>query len=802
MKKIKVLLTTISFIFIFLAVVCITPNVAAATISVDSIDANSIVNGNGVTATYTSEGILATVPGESSVSNDAWQYGANILADASVASSGNISNGSIVSMEFSIEYFDKNGNKVSYSRNGDAIDLYVYDRANNAQLAMLRIWANGGGQWDLGNHSCEVYGSGWNPKIYSTPWINGDATLSSSFYIQFDKTELFKSYVNMGDSLARLDDNGNQLLNTVNTSGVDSIYFRIQGDNGFTNDTRILVRSINGQSLAKSSGGQQSDIPYVSASNSATSASLVSEGVKVLSNGSSASAKFGEYDLSYGLDVKFIVPKVGTSGTNPDNSFIDLVLTNSLDSSYTLKYRIWLAYEGDDRPTNVFITTSGNTVDYSEAGWLSRKVDGVEDKYHMAFDMTDTLLGERKDGMLTQIGDETHPIADKVSTFINSCPSTKFNVGIEFSGGSSGYYEYVVTEINEQSLENVGGVYENVKDAVLYVKDLPEVVVQNSNVVIYTYSKDVLMPTENALKITTPSGSVEERTTTGSLTYNFNQLGDYTIEVSTTGSNGNVISKTYTVKCKSKVSNISFNIPTYSSIGQIGDEVTILAGSNYSSSVVTKEIIVVMPWTNEERKVNVGDKLKLDGPGIYTIRYVAKDDAQPTPNEVVKEVYISVMDETKPVVTTNIPTTAKTGDVIKFNVTVEDQSDYDVNIYITYPDQSVKRFSLTDDFIPTKSGTYQIKVSVEDMYWNIEEVILELVVTGEDIEDSGSGDGDGDDLFDDDPFDDPFEDSFEDDSNETPEEGGDGTFLIVIAVIIVALIPGVLVYIIKSRKFK
>lgn len=802
MKKIKFLVTSLCFI-LALSIFSVKNVAAATTIDTSSLEANQIVGGEGVTAVYTSEGILAEVPGADTVgTSEAWRYGATILGDSATAGIASIANDSKVSMEFSIEYYDSYGNLVSKGQNSYAIDIYVYNRADNSKLAMLRIWADSG-TWNAGNHSWVVGGSWgqvgnswwWQKETHDdSKWINGDATLSSSFYFEFDKAELFKSYYNHGNTLTRLDYN-DTLKNAVNTNGVDDVYFRIEGENGFTNTTRVLVRSINGQPLVKSSSGggsgSDSEVSFVTPGGS-SKVGLVSEGVKV-NPAANTVTKFGVFDLKHGLDVKFAIPQLG--GAN----YFDLNLTNVTNGNYSLKYRIWLDNEDNGkRPTNVYIKTNGSEVEYGNAGWISKIVDGIIEKFHLGFDMTDSLLGEREDGTLMPIENGS----SQIRTFMNACPSSKFYVGFEM-GNASSSSEYIVTEINEQSLVNVGGVYEKVNDAVLYVDDLPKSVAQNNTLDINTYSKDIFADTVNKVVITAPDNQVSEQETTGVLRYKFDQLGTYNIEISTVGSNGNKVSKNYTVSCKTTVADITFTLPSYSqNMSQIGDQITILAASNYSANVITKKIILVMPWTNEERVVNVGDKITFEGPGVYTIKYIAQDAALPTPNELVQEVNISVVDEVEPVVNVTLPTTANTGDSISFNVSVTDQSDYDVAIYVTFPDQTVQRYSLTDQFVPTKSGTYQVKVVVEDMYWNITTVIKEMVVSGNDIEDSGSGDDPFDDMFDDD---DPFGgfDDFEDTNDSSNAAGGDFmNVLIGIGVAILIFLPGVLVYIIKSRKFK
>lgn len=799
MKKIKLLVTSLCFILV-LAVLFVNSSQVEAAVAIDtnSLEANQIVGGDGVTATYTSSGILAEIPGADTVgASEAWRYGATILADATTAGVGKISDGSVVSMEFSIGVYDSYGNLIApTTKNTACIDIFVISRTNNAQLAMLRIWLDSGSP-NNGDHGCWLYGHDWSMEIKgdeanSIPWIKGDGNLNSSFYIQFDKNELFKSYVGGRTDLARMDNSANKLLNNVNASNAEDIYFKICADGGFANSAQLLVRKINGQELVRtgSGGSNENEVPFVTPGGS-SKVSLVNEGIKVKPV-LNTFTHFGVFDLKHGLDVKFVVPKA----SNVVNAYIDLKLVNSSDSSKVLKYRIWLDYSGPDRPTNVFVNDS----DYSEAGWISRLVDGLDDKYHMAFDMTDTFLGERKDGMLTQID----VAVSQIKSFLSGCPSSKFYVGFEMGGFSGSNAEFVVTEINEQSLANIGGSYNKVNDAVLHIEDLPDSVVQNNSLTIHTYSKDIFMETVNKVVITAPDGQVSEHETVGTLNYTFTQFGEYKVEISTVGKNGNKVSKEYKIICKNKVQNITFTLPSYQgdSLKNIGDSISIKAATNYSSNVVTKKIVVVMPWTGEEKVVNVGDTLTFDGPGIYTIRYIAQDDALPSPNELVQEINISVMDKTAPVISATLPTEAKTGDTIKFDgITVDDQSDCDIEIVVLHPNGTKSNLKSTDSFIPNKSGTYEITIIVTDMYFNESKITKELVVTGEDIEDSGNEDDPFGDMFDDDdPFGD-FEDDFGDDSTD---EGGFDiiTVLIVIGVVIVIALPGVLVYVIKSRKFK
>ena len=78
----------------------------------------------------------------------------------------------------------------------------------------------------------------------------GDATEDSSFYIQLDKENFVSSYVGGQEGIVPLGNSDIISDRKEALKDIDQVYFKIQGENRFTNETEITIKSINGQSLA------------------------------------------------------------------------------------------------------------------------------------------------------------------------------------------------------------------------------------------------------------------------------------------------------------------------------------------------------------------------------------------------------------------------------------------------------------------------------------------------------------------------------------------------------------------------
>lgn len=230
-------------------------------IATDTVEAWKYAGGWGIDSSYTANGVCASVPGADTVGSDnAWSYRVFIPNDASISPAFSIADGNKVVIELSVKFFDEQGNSITHSQNGYALDIYIKNAANtDQQLGMLRIWTDSGSA-TLGNHSCEVYGSDWNNQGAGY-WIIGDATESSKFLIQFDRENFISSYVGGQDSIVPLANETLLADRREVLKDVEAIRFEVGGDNGFTGTTEITLRTINGQSLVNNVDDDEPEIP-------------------------------------------------------------------------------------------------------------------------------------------------------------------------------------------------------------------------------------------------------------------------------------------------------------------------------------------------------------------------------------------------------------------------------------------------------------------------------------------------------------------------------------------------------------
>lgn len=221
-------------------------------VPISSFEAWKFAGAYDITSSYCDEGVKTTIPGADTVGDDAWWHRTAMPNHESMENGFSIDATGKVTFEFSVGFYDDSGNLLTKSRNGSAFDVTFYKaqrRWDEDVIGRLRIYTDSG-SWNNGNHSMEIHTSGYTNKGNGSKWIKGDATLSSKFYVQVDKENYISSYVGGSDDVTRLiaDDNLQEGLNLLN--GVDKIWVYFGGDNGFTNSTDVIVRSIGGQSLA------------------------------------------------------------------------------------------------------------------------------------------------------------------------------------------------------------------------------------------------------------------------------------------------------------------------------------------------------------------------------------------------------------------------------------------------------------------------------------------------------------------------------------------------------------------------
>ena len=393
-------------------------------------------------------------------------------------------------------------------------------------------------------------------------------------------------------------------------------------------------------------------------------------------------------------------------------------------------YRVWVGHDGADRPTNVYISYDGeNYKDITDTGWISRNVDGVAGKYHMLFNLEETFQGERNSGV--QRVDNAY---DELVKFFEAAPSTIYNIALEESflnAGEVSNFEMILTELNGQSFASPitwNDTYLKVKTAI------PEKIALNETLNIKAYAKDINGASIIRLDVTTPNNQTSSVDfENGLVSYTFAELGNYKLKVVATGTTSKEVVEEFNVVCKSSIADLTIELKeSYKETYSLQDEITIIEAT-YSDNVVSKEIIIKTP-SNEEVNVNALDKYKFTKPGIYTITYIAKDDAKPVNNETSKTITINVPDTQKPVVEVDVNDTYAINSKVTLNVKVTDDSDYDVTVTLTKPDNNSVKLTVSNnnyEFEANAAGKYVVKVVVEDIYGNKETITKEITVNEE-----------------------------------------------------------------------
>lgn len=481
---------------------------------------------------------------------------------------------------------------------------------------------------------------------------------------------------------------------------------------------------------------EQLNVPEFVGAHSNVVADYVDAGIRVRTTSNWTQTSFGVFDINYGVDVKFIINKAASNGLeNGEGHCVNFFLINVDNPEYRIMYRVWCKYgeAESDAPTNVYISYNGvDFTDITDTGWISTNVDGVRGQYHMAYDPEETLVGERTAGM--QRVDRAY---EQLVAFFEQAPSSKFEVRFECGNlGSLAYFEYIVSEINGQSFANTNGTLNEVKDAVLEVENLPTMVQKDENVVFDLYAKDIFADVSAVVTLEKPDGTtVDLAVVDGKVTYQFNDLGNYKLVAKVTGTNGNEVTKEFSIVCKSSVAEVTVTLPDgYNSNYAIGEQLTVLEAT-YSDNVVTKVIEMTKP-DGTKVTLAVGDKFTFETSGIYVLTYIAKDNAEPNPNEKTESITINVADTTKPVVNVTVSETAKVGDSVTPTITVTDDSEYDITVTLTKPDGSLEKLASSKNYAFTVSaeGKYTLKVVVEDIYGNSETVTKEITVSSVTVE--------------------------------------------------------------------
>lgn len=207
-------------------------------------------DGEKSTSTYTEDGVVVTVPGADTVGEQAWTYSCEAPLDVNaLGEEMSIKDGKKVSIEFSINYYDENGNAQVQSRNDStALWLIVQDAASFTQIIAAKIWTDPPFNVD---HSTLIYENDTSSEQYGNgSWVKGQAHENSSFYFEFDSTNLLTAYTNGSTPSILHNGNADFLASRAEIlQGIDKVKFLIKGNNGWDRECRVTIKAINGVSI-------------------------------------------------------------------------------------------------------------------------------------------------------------------------------------------------------------------------------------------------------------------------------------------------------------------------------------------------------------------------------------------------------------------------------------------------------------------------------------------------------------------------------------------------------------------------
>jgi len=462
-------------------------------------------------------------------------------------------------------------------------------------------------------------------------------------------------------------------------------------------------------------------------------ADYVPDGVRLRTTGFTW-FELGTFEMKYGFDIKFKVPTNEKITNDALSGYVEVVLADPNNLDLHVMYRVWVQISGPDNPTNIYIKyPDQNYIDLTDAGWISKTVDGIQNHFHMAFDSENYFIGERTSGMVNADRGQ-----QEIKAFLETVGHTKLTVFLaSYSLGDKNYFETIITEINGQSLKSTNGVINDVKDATLIVEDVDAVALINEKLTFPVYVYDLFNPELTyTVKVTTPTDEeLVFSDLSDAFTFTPEELGSYTFTFTTTGVNGKEIKVTKEVLVKSKIT-----LPTiilngsYKSNYNHNETITILS-ANYSEDIQQESIKITIQKPNGQViEVKSGDSFTFTLPGIYRIVYSAKDAAEPEPNEVTLTYLVNVPDETKPVVEleTELPTRVELNKEIELpQIIVTDDSECSIEVVLTKPNGQRMTLQLVNGKYKlnlNEIGTWKVTITVTDLYDNATTLNYDILV--------------------------------------------------------------------------
>lgn len=444
----------------------------------------------------------------------------------------------------------------------------------------------------------------------------------------------------------------------------------------------------------------------------------------------------GQYDMSYGFDVKFtVLPSSTNLVNNATNGYVELVLMDPNNLNNFITMRVWLDIVNVDNPTNIFIQYDGeDVVDLSNAGWISSSVDDVSMQFHMHFDLDNYFVGERLSGMVPEDVGQT-----EIAAFLNTIDSESLVVGMRpYSLTDTNFFEITVTSINGQSMASTNGVLDSLADVTLAVKnEVPSMALVNEPLNFDMYLQDIYGPATYSVEIQKPDQSTETvEGLNGLYSFTPSALGDYTFTFQATGQSGNLVAlDPITITVKDKVSVPTMTLASaYEGTYALGDSISIIQAT-FSDDVVTSSILVTIQTpSGDTETVQMGDSYTFSAPGIYQITYAAEDNASPTPNQISESYSINVPDDVLPVIAiSDMPEKATVNKVISIEgVTITEDSTYTLSVVLVSPQGDEQTLTVADDnsfsFTPTEKGLWHVTLTVTDLYDNVQTATYDIQV--------------------------------------------------------------------------
>ena len=382
------------------------------------------------------------------------------------------------------------------------------------------------------------------------------------------------------------------LLTTINPSAGDG-KFRIRVPFGFTSGDYSF------EYVATNTGGTtNSDVQTITISvkafletnivagaglnvndSSAAMADYVDSGLRIRTSQAWSKYKLGNdniFDMKYGVEVVFTVPKISTSGeqnslfggrasfviynptvydaeTNPSGS---LNSNGAIVENYMM-YGVWAGAGTNDSPTNVYICYNSEMHDITDTGWI-KTYDENNRRYRMSFDMDNYFMGERESGMTIAETEGNDKARTHIAALLNIIGSSKLAIAMELGGWAGEDYEIIVNSINGQNFANTNGTITTINNAKLEVGVVPTSVVKGQTTNIVAYGKDMINNAGLKAVITDPDNVVSTVNIFNGLSFTPSKLGTYTIKFEIEGANvTKVESQVYTVTSKSKLSEIT-----------------------------------------------------------------------------------------------------------------------------------------------------------------------------------------------------------------------------------------------------